>query len=45
MLRWLVVMLLMAGRAAANPISFWDQPRKGANFFNRVESAERFQAA
>ena len=38
-------MLLVAGKAHPGLISFWDQPRKGANFFNRIESAERFQAA
>ena len=39
---------LLAGGARTplvGRIRFWDQQRKGANFFNRVPAAERFQAA
>lgn len=45
MIRVVSILLLAAGAAFAGDILFWDQPRKGANFFNRVESAERIQAA
>ena len=39
--------LLLVGSfpAFAAKIQFWDVPRKGANLFNEVESAERFAAA
>ncbi len=37
--------VLLAGAAQAAGIGWWDVPRMGANFFNRVESASRFQAA
>lgn len=34
------------GIRAENPkLAFWDQPRRGANFFNQIERAERFAAA
>jgi hypothetical protein len=39
---------MLAGSARTPPggrIGFWDRQRKGANFFNRVPAAERFQAA
>ncbi|MFZ0431016.1 MAG: cellulase family glycosylhydrolase [Acidobacteriota bacterium] len=29
----------------SHPIHFWDEQRKGANFFNRVPARERFQSA
>jgi endoglucanase len=29
----------------SDPIEFWSEPRAGANFFNRVETRERFEAA
>jgi hypothetical protein len=39
------VVILSVSAPGLADTSFWDQPRKGANFFDRVESASRFQAA
>jgi endoglucanase len=44
-----LVLIGHVGAAPAYPapskISYWDSPRRGANFFNDVESPDRFQAA
>ena len=38
--------LLAGGLAhAEDPASFWSEPRRGTNFFNGTERAERFEAA
>ena len=34
-----------AGRAREGRLSFWDVQRRGANFFNEVETRDRFRAA
>jgi hypothetical protein len=33
------------GRAGESAIAFWDSPKRGANFFNEVETRERLRAA
>lgn len=33
------------GRGSADRLSFWDSQRRGANFFNEVETRDRFRAA
>lgn len=39
------LLLAMTGSALAGDISFWDQQRKGTNFFSVEPLAERFQEA
>jgi hypothetical protein len=34
-----------AARPRSSPLSFWGTPRRGANFFNQVETRDRFRAA
>lgn len=45
---WFLAGLALASGPAApaeDPAAFWSEPRRGANFFNGVERAERFEAA
>ena len=43
--RWLAAVVLLPSALAASPPSYWDRQRRGANLFNRVETAERLRAA
>jgi hypothetical protein len=37
--------VVAAGDGTRDRLAFWDTPRRGANFFNEVETRERFRAA
>jgi hypothetical protein len=43
---WAATALLLPAAPRSQPaLSFWSTPRRGANFFNRVETRDRFRAA
>jgi len=42
---WLAAVLLLPSSLAASPPGYWDRQRRGANLFDRVETAGRLRAA